>query len=187
MNTFNIYKKRDGQSFKLVSYILADSFEQAQKEFALNMTNDNHNKSNNIVWLNSETDGVNETGWYDLNSGSLTFNEETEKYDADEAADLLLVSESVIKEGFSSWSEDVYTWEIRDFQDYTEIYDMDDFEKEKANYSFFMAVDGERFFLYNGKFEDISQTECFGFYHPTNDKFMGCPINEIEMIETYLN
>ena len=124
MKTFNIYKKRDGQSFKQVSSIYADTFEEAQKEFAHNMTKDNHNQSNNIVWLDAETDGVNVTGFYDFNGGCATFVDETEKYDANEAADFLFVSEEAIKAGFSSWSEDVYTWEIRETKEYL-IYDED--------------------------------------------------------------
>lgn len=124
MNTYNIYKKRDGQSFKVVSSIYSDNFTEACKKFAKQMTDDNHNQSNNIQWLDSETDGVNVTGWYDFNGGSATFNEETEKYNAEEAADFLLVSEEVINEGFSSWSEDVYTWEIREIFEF-DIYDAD--------------------------------------------------------------
>ena len=31
---YPIYKKRDGQSFEYVSYIFADSFDDAKKQFA---------------------------------------------------------------------------------------------------------------------------------------------------------
>ena len=45
MKNFNIYKKRDGQHWKLVSYIYADNFEDAKKEFANNMTKYNWKKA----------------------------------------------------------------------------------------------------------------------------------------------
>lgn len=114
MKTYNIYKKRDGQDYKLVSEIHADSFENAKKEFAKNMTEGNHELSNNVQWLDKDQDGVKETGWYDFSGGSANYNEETEKYDADEAEDFLLVSEEVINEGFDTWNEDVYTWQLRE-------------------------------------------------------------------------
>jgi len=94
---YPIYKKRNGQSFEYVSYIYADSFDDAKKQFAENMTKDNWEQSNNIVWLTKVDDSVEVTGWYDLN------------YDPKE----LFCSEESIKEGFDSWSEDVYTWELR--------------------------------------------------------------------------
>lgn len=114
MKTYLVYKKRDGQSFKEVSEIYAISFLEACKIFAKQMTFDNHNKSNNIIWLDKEQDGVKETGWYDFNGSLPAFNEDTEKYDADQAEDLLMVSEEAINEGFSSWNEDVYTWQVRE-------------------------------------------------------------------------
>lgn len=114
MNTYNIYKKRDGQSFKKVSSIYTDSFDEACKIFAKQMTDDNWNLSNNIQWLSKEEDGVKETGWYDFNGGYPLFYEKTEKYNAEEAKDFLMISEEAINEGFSSWNEDVYTWEIRE-------------------------------------------------------------------------
>jgi hypothetical protein len=113
LKDFLIYKKRDGQSFKEVGSIYTDNFENAKKEFAENMTKGNWEKSNDVVWLDNDADGVGVTGWYDFGGGRATFNEETEKYDADEAEDFLLVSDADIKEGFSSWSEDVFTWEVR--------------------------------------------------------------------------
>jgi hypothetical protein len=186
METFNIYKKRDGQSFKDVGTIYASNFDEACKQFAKQMTEDNHNQSNNIVWLDDKRDGVNESGWYDFNGGSPVFDEDAEKYDADEAAAYLMVSEKAINQGFSSWNEDVYTWEVREPLDYIEINDMDEFENEKENYSFFMAVYGSRFFLYNGDFSDISIENDFGNYRDTDSDFMGCQISEIEFIETYL-
>lgn len=114
MKYFNIYKKRDGQSFKMIGSIYADTFEEAKKQFAKQMTDDNNNQSNNVQWLDKKQDGVKETGWYDFNFGNPAFNEETEKYNADEAERLLLVSEETINAGFSTWNEDVYTWELRE-------------------------------------------------------------------------
>lgn len=111
---YTIFKKRDGQSYKQVSYIYADSFDAAKKQFAKQMTDDNWNKSNDIVWLDKEREGVKISGWYDFNSGRPDFNEETDKYDADDAENYLMVSEDAINEGFDSWNEDVYTWELRE-------------------------------------------------------------------------
>ena len=113
MKNYPIYKKRDGQDYKLVDDIYQDSWTNAKKEFAENMTKDNWNQSNNIQWLDKDEDGVKETGWYDFGGGSPLYNEETEKYDADEAEDFLLVTEEDIKAGFDTWSEDVYSWELR--------------------------------------------------------------------------
>jgi hypothetical protein len=110
---YPIYKKRDGQSFKEVGSIYAASFEEAKKEFALNMTKDNHNLSNNIQWLDKDEDGVKVTGWYDFQGGSPLFDEETGKYNTEESEKFLLLSEEVINDGFDSWTEDVYTWELR--------------------------------------------------------------------------
>lgn len=187
MKTYNIYKKRDGQSFKEVASIYADNFTEASRKFAKQMTDDNHNQSNNIQWLEKDQDGVNETGWYDFNGGSPVFDEETEKYDANEAADFLLVSETAINEGFDTWNEDVYTWELREPLEYVEISDLEDFENEKEKYSFFMAFEGYRFYLYNGEFKDIAEVEGLGTYDSLSDTFMGCQISEKEFIETYLN
>lgn len=95
---YPIYKKRDGQRFNQVGYIYSDSFENAKKDFAKQMTDDNWNKSNNINWLTVEDDEVDCTGWYDLS------------YEPKE----LFCSESSILEGFDNWYEDVYMWELRD-------------------------------------------------------------------------
>jgi len=110
---YPIYKKRDGQSFNYVSYIFADSFEDAKKQFALNMTKDNWEQSNNIVWLDKENDGVEQTGWYDLDTSILHSNDEGE-INYSESKMELFCSEEAINEGFDSWSEDVYTWELRE-------------------------------------------------------------------------
>jgi len=118
MTTFReypIYKKRDGQSFNQVSYIYADSFDAAKKEFAKNMTNDNWEKSNNIVWLDKENDGVEQTGWYDLDASKLvSFDDENEGTDYKNSKMELFCSEDAINEGFDRWNEDVYTWELRE-------------------------------------------------------------------------
>ena len=109
---YPIYKKRDGQCFNYVSYIFAESFDEAKKQFAKNMTKDNWEQSNNIVWLDKESDGVEKTGWYDLDSSVLHGNEEGE-INYSESKMELFCSEESIKEGFDSWSEDVWTWELR--------------------------------------------------------------------------
>jgi hypothetical protein len=112
MKTYNIYKKRDGQSFKEAGDIFASNFKEAKQIFAKQMTDDNHNQSNNVQWLDKDEDGVKETGWYDFNAGSPTKFEDTQKYDPKEAEDFLLISEKDISKGFSRWNEDVYTWAI---------------------------------------------------------------------------
>jgi hypothetical protein len=112
MKTYNIYKKRDGQSFETIGDIFASNFKEAKQIFAKQMTDDNHELSNNVQWLDKEEDGVFVTGWYDFNGGSPLFNEDTEKYDPKEAEDFLLISEKDISKGFSRWNEDVYTWAI---------------------------------------------------------------------------
>lgn len=178
MGTFNIYKKRDGQSFNLATYIYATDFNEAKKMFALMMTDDNHSKSNNIVWLDKEQDGVNETGWYDFNGGVPTYNEETEKYDADEAADYLFCSEESINNGFDYWNEDVYTWELREPLDFIEIFDLEEFENEKDDFEWFMMYEGYRYFLYNGEFSPIAEQEGLGRYSPMMDEFMGGGVDD---------
>ena len=119
---YPIFKKRDGQSFNEVGTIYAASFNEAKKEFALNMTKDNWNKSNNIVWLDKEADGVDVTGWYDLDLSWFGFThpdngDDTEGdpiYSSDKGAIMeLFCSEEAINEGFDIWIEDVYTWELR--------------------------------------------------------------------------
>lgn len=187
MKTYIIYKKRDGQFFKEESSISADNFTEACQIFAKQMTDDNWEKNNNIVWLDQLAHGVEQTGWYDLDASVLVEGGENDEPDYSKSDLELLVSEESIREGFSSWSEDVYTWEVRDELDYLEVYDMDDFETNKESYSFFMAVDASRFFLYNGKFNDISEREGFGYYDYRSDKFIGCTIDEIEVVKTYLD
>ena len=114
MKTFDIYIKRDGQSFKKHNYIYAETFEEAKKIFANDMTKDNFEKSNNIVWLTKENDGV-ETGFYDLDCSIVAFNEKTGEYDYSHKNTELEIFclDKDIQEGFEYWNEDVYTWELR--------------------------------------------------------------------------
>jgi len=126
---YPIFQKRDGQSFKQVSYIYSDSFDAAKKEFAKNMTNDNWEKSNNIVWLDKENDGVEQTGWYDLDASTLiSLDEESEGVDYANSEMYLFCSEDAINEGFDTWNEDVYTWEIRDIKTFDVSQDGESYE-----------------------------------------------------------
>ena len=121
---FPIYKKRDGQSWSYTSYIYSDTFENAKKEFAKNMTKDNFELSNNIVWLDKELDGVKETGFYDLDCSMFGFfGEDSDKEGEPNFADgimELFCSEEAINEGFDGWSEDVHSWELRNVEDGSE-------------------------------------------------------------------
>lgn len=186
MNTYNIYKKRDGQSFKLWSDIYASNFDEAKKEFAQRMTQDNHNKSNNIQWLTKEEDGVRETGWYDFSGGVPLYNENTEKYDADEAEDFLFETEENINEGFDTWREDVHTWELRDYLDYEEIFDKEDMDGAEDVYEFLMVHQGDRYFIYNGDFAPIAEIEGFGYYKQDDGDYIGCSLEETHLVETLL-
>ena len=62
MNYYKVEKKRDGQDWKPFNEIYASSFEEAKKQFAKDMTEDNWHKSNNIQWV-KDTEGVKKTGW----------------------------------------------------------------------------------------------------------------------------
>jgi len=115
MKTFDIYIKRDGQPFKKHNYIFAETFDEAKKIFANDMTKDNFEKSNNIVWLTKEEDGV-ETGFYDLESSKVELNAITGEndYSHEDTKLEIFCLEKDIQEGFDYWNEDVYTWELRD-------------------------------------------------------------------------
>lgn len=104
MKYFNVYKKRDGQTWQKFNEIYATDFKEAQQIFAKQMTDDNWEKSNDINWLDPSEEhySITEAGWYNLNSIDKHGNPE------------LFCSEKAIKEGFSYWNEDVYSWEIRD-------------------------------------------------------------------------
>lgn len=82
--------------------------------------------------------------------------------------------------------EDVYTWELREPLEFVEITDLEDFENEKEKYQYFMAVEGERFFLYNGDFDKIADYNDLGKYSDTNDKFMGSAMDDVRFIESFL-
>lgn len=112
MENYNILKKRDGQDWKIVNSIFASDFTEAKKIFAKNMTHDNHNKSNNIVWLDKSM-GVNLTGWYDLDASNIVANDSNE-VDYSKSEMELFCSEDSINEGFDFWSEDVYSYKIQD-------------------------------------------------------------------------
>lgn|SRR3990167_3261964 len=104
---YPIFKKRDGQDWKEVSYIYASSFDEAKKIFAQNMTKDNGEKSNNIVWLSPNDEDtkykIEEEGWYDMEDISRKTGQPN-----------IFVSKAAIDEGFDGWSEDVYSWELRE-------------------------------------------------------------------------
>lgn len=183
---YPIFKKRDGQHFIEVGYIYEETFDLAKKEFAQNMVKDNWNKSNNIVWLDKK-EGVDVTGWYNLDSSRLiTFENDADGIDYANSDMELFCSEDDIKEGFARWSEDVYTWELREPLDYLEIFDFDDFESQKDNYSYFMEYDTERFFIYNGDFAKIADYENLRNYNSLDSIFMGSPISYVDFITNCL-
>ena len=96
METYNLYKKRDGQDYKLVGEIYASNFDEAKKEFAKECYNDllNGVHGDNFIELSEITDNVDQDGIY-------YFGE-------------LFLSNLDLHEGFECFSEDVYTWELRD-------------------------------------------------------------------------
>lgn len=107
MKTFNIYKKRDGQSFKKVGeYYGCENFEEAKKQFAKNCWNDllDGKHGDNFVERSVQEDGVEVDGIYYENE--------------------LFFAKSNLTEGIEFFSEDVYSWEIRDSKEYL-IYDED--------------------------------------------------------------
>jgi len=114
MNDYRILQKKDGQQWTEHGSIYAANFKEAKKEFAHNMTKDNWELSNNIVWLDKK-EGVEVTGWYDLSGyiliGQATPNGDSINYKDSEME--LLCSEKDILKGFSIWSEDVYTWKLQ--------------------------------------------------------------------------
>ncbi|MFH2013621.1 MAG: hypothetical protein ABIJ17_01480 [Patescibacteria group bacterium] len=113
MKNYSVYKKRDGQDWKKFSDIYAKNFTEAKKKFAENMTNDNWEKSNDIVWLD-KSEGVKETGWYDLNGSILvSFPDKNEGTDYANSEMELFCSEKSINKGFDFWNEDVYSYELR--------------------------------------------------------------------------
>ena len=95
MKNFNVYKKRDGQSWKEIGQYFCTNFEEAKKEFAQNCWNDllNGKHGDNFIELSTEADGVETDGIY--------YNEE------------LFFDKANLETGIDFFSEDVYSWEIR--------------------------------------------------------------------------
>lgn len=115
MKTFNIYKKRDGQSFeKIGSYNCVD-FDSAKKEFAKNVFEDllNSKHGDNFIYHSKHSA---------LEGGVNYFTEEGIYYNSE-----LFLSDASVSEGFESFNEDVYTWEIRNSIS-IEVYDNADSE-----------------------------------------------------------
>ena len=95
MKNFNVYKKRDGQDWKQIGQYFCTNFEEAKKEFAQNCWNDllNGKHGDNFIELSTEADGVETDGIY--------YNEE------------LFFDKANLETGIDFFSEDVYSWEIR--------------------------------------------------------------------------
>ena len=110
MKEFKIYKKRHGQIFKLFGSIYSDNFKNAKKEFAKNCANDLYDECW-LTYLNDkELKNQDYAGFY-INE-SLVWNEdETINFENSEI-DCFLTQIDIDK-GFNSFSEDVYTWELR--------------------------------------------------------------------------
>jgi hypothetical protein len=96
MRNFNLYKKRDGQDWKLIGDYSCLSFDDAKKEFARRcwdaLLQGQH--GDNFIELSAEDDGVEEDGIYYNNA--------------------LFMAKSCLKDGIEYFYEDVYAWEIRD-------------------------------------------------------------------------
>lgn len=122
MKNFNVYKKRDGQDWKLAGNYFSSSFEDAKKEFAQNCWNDllNGKHGDNFIELSVEQDGVEQDGIY--YQGELFF------------------PKSNIQEGIDFFSEDVYSWEIRDSKDFI-IHDEDGVFTEETFESLEKAIE----------------------------------------------
>ena len=109
--SYPIYKMRDGQSFKESGSIYADGFIDAKKQWAKIVSNDLH-KECWLSYLNADDfdkKGI-EAGFY-LND-SLVWNE-NETINVELSNVECFLSQKAIDKGFSSFSEDVYTWELR--------------------------------------------------------------------------
>lgn len=109
--SYPIFKKRDGQSFKEVGSIYADGFIAAKKEFAKNCANDMYKECWLSYFDSSDFDkkGI-EAGFY-LND-ALVYNE-NDTVNVELSNIECFLSQKAINKGFSSFSEDVYTWELR--------------------------------------------------------------------------
>lgn len=95
MKNFNVYKKRDGQAWKQIGQYFCTNFDEAKKEFAQNCWNDllNGKHGDNFVELSTEADGVETDGIYYY--GELFFDKDN------------------LETGIDFFSEDVYSWEIK--------------------------------------------------------------------------
>lgn len=108
---YPIYKKRDGQSFIKIGSVYSDGFIKAKKEFAKNCANDMH-KETWLTYLSSsgfDVKGIG-TGFY-INE-NLVYNE-NETINVENSYIECFLSQKSIDKGFVSFSEDVYTWELR--------------------------------------------------------------------------
>ena len=97
MKNFNVYKKRDGKEWKQIGEYFCANFEEAKKEFAQNCWNDllNGKHGDNFIELSTEADGVETDGIY--YNGELFFDKAN------------------LETGIDFFSEDVYSWEIRNY------------------------------------------------------------------------
>ena len=108
---YPIYKKRDGQSFIRFGCIYSDGFIKSKKEFAKNCANDMYNESWLTYLSSSDFDkkGI-ESGFY-VNE-NLVYNED-ETVNVENSYIECFLSQKSIDKGFTIFSEDVYTWELR--------------------------------------------------------------------------
>jgi hypothetical protein len=100
MKTIKILKKRDGQNFKTIGEMWGcETFEEAKIEFAKRCYNDllNGKHGDNFIELSENEDGVEEDGIYYNNQ--------------------LFFSKKDLLNGIERFSEDVYTWEIREIEE----------------------------------------------------------------------
>lgn len=91
MKDFYLYKKRDGQNYKLAGTYYCADFEEAKKEFAANTFNDLLNGVHGDDFIYKDiSEGVDEGGIY---------------YGCE-----LIMSDEELDDGIEYFSEDVYTW-----------------------------------------------------------------------------
>ena len=114
MKNFNVYKKRNGQDWKQIGQYFCTNFEEAKKEFAQNCWNDllNGKHGDNFFELSTEADGVETDGIY--------YNEE------------LFFDKANLETGIDFFSEDVYSWEIRN----SFLFEITDEEGDTSNEEF---------------------------------------------------
>lgn len=108
---YPIFKKRDGQTFKQIGSIYASGFVEAKKKFAENCAKDLQNECWLTYFDSSEFDQKgNENGFY-LNE-NLVYND-NDTINCELSTIECFLSQKSIDKGFTSFSEDVYTWELR--------------------------------------------------------------------------